>query len=173
MYSCLGKVIEKVASELLGRHYAEQETLHPHQFDARKKKSAVEAVATLVDTVEKTWADKQIVGALRMDIAAAFPSLSEKSLREEVRNVGVDENLVGWKFSFMRERRIQMVIDGHEEEEMEVTTGLPQGSAVSPILFIIYIREVHGAVEDKCDFTSISFVDGVRWLAKGRSVVKV
>ena len=108
-----------------------------------------------------------------MDIVAAFPSVAEKCLLRKMRKMRIDEDLVGWTPSFMRERRVKMVIDGHEEEEIGVTTGLPQGSAVSPILFVIYISEVHGAVEGKCNIDSISFVDDVTWIETGRSIPEV
>ena len=42
-----------------------------------------------------------------------------------------------------------MSVDGQDGPRTEVTTGLPQGSSVSPVLFAIYIAEIHGAVEDK------------------------
>lgn len=45
--------------------------------------------------------------------------------------------------------------------------------AVTPILFVLCISEVHGIVEGKCDVASISFVDDVTWIAKGRSIAEV
>ena len=89
----------------------------------------------------------------------------------KMRNMGLDENLVGWTSNFMTERRVQMVVDGQEGDEMEVTTGLPQGSAVSPILFAIYIAEVHEFVESRVPgVRALSFVDDVTWLAVGEDV---
>lgn len=159
--NCLGKVIEKVASEFLGQYCEEQETLRPHRFGSRKRNPAVETGASLVDIVEEAWADKQIVGALCMDIAAAFPGVVEKCLLRKLKNARTDEDLAGWASNLMGERRFKMVIEGQKEAEMEVTTGLPQGSTVSPTLFAIYISEVHDVVEDKCDIASISFIDDV------------
>lgn len=95
-----------------------------------------------------------------MDIAAAFLSVAEKYLLRKMRNMGNGQELVEWRSSFMRGCRVQMVYEGHEER-MKVTIGLPQGSAVSFILFVIYIGEVHDTVEDKCDVASVSFVDDV------------
>ena len=66
-----------------------------------------------------------------------------------------------------------MVIDGKEEEELEVTTGLPQGSSVSPILFIICVSGIHRAGEGEGIVRSPSFVDDVIWIAHGRSVREV
>ena len=86
--------------------------------------------------------------------------------------MGVDEEIVGWTGSFMQERRprVRMVIDGKEEEETEVTTGLPQGSLVSPILFIIYVSGVHQAGEGDGAVRSLSFVDDFPIIQKFRDL---
>ena len=65
-----------------------------------------------------------------MDVEAAFPSLARKCLVRRMREIKVDEDLVGWTDSLMQERRVRMVIDGVESEEPKVSTGLSQGSSV-------------------------------------------
>ena len=82
-----------------------------------------------------------------MDVAAAFPSVARGCLLKRLREMKVDEDIVGWTGSFMQDKRVKMVIDEKEEEEMAVTAGPPQGSSVSPILFIIYVSGVHRAGE--------------------------
>ena len=82
-----------------------------------------------------------------MDVAAAFPSVARGCLLKKMRRAGVDECLVRWTDSFMRDRRAIMSVDGQDGEPMDVTTGLPQGSPISPALFAIYIADIHGAVE--------------------------
>ena len=82
-----------------------------------------------------------------MDVAAAFPSFARGCLLRKMRNAKVDECLVRWTDSFMRDRRVIMSIDGQDSEEVGVTTGLPQGSPVSPVLFALYIAETYHAVE--------------------------
>ena len=77
----------------------------------------------------------------------------------------MDECLVRWTDSFMRDRRVIMSLDGQDGEEMAVTTGLPKGSPVSPVLFAIYITDIHQAVESQVeDSRGISFVDDVTWV---------
>jgi len=95
-------------------------------------------------------------------VAAAFPSVARECLMHKTRNMGLDENLVEWMSNFMTDRRVKMAVDRQEGGEMEVTTGLPQGSAVSPILFAIHIAEVHEFVESRVPgVRALSFVDDV------------
>lgn len=91
-----------------------------------------------------------------------------------MRNMGIDECLVQWMDSFMRDRRVTMTVDGQDSTPMEVTTGLPQGSPISPALFAIYIAEIHAAVESQVeDSRGISFVDDVTWVVEGGNVAEV
>lgn len=66
---------------------------------------------------------------------------------------------------------IQLVIDGHENKEREIETGIPQGSPVSPILFLIYISGVFDKLtEISPPVTSLSFVDDLGFISSGSSV---
>lgn len=67
-----------------------------------------------------------------------------------MRNMGLGECLVRWADSFMRDRRVIMSVDGQDGKPMEVT-GLPQGSPISPVLFALYIAEIHTAVESQVE----------------------
>ena len=91
-----------------------------------------------------------------------------------MRAIGIDEILVDWTETFMRDRRVIMSVDGQDDDPREVTTGLPQGSPISPALFAIYIADIHATVEGQVqDSRGISFVDAVTWLVEGRDVGEV
>ena len=79
-----------------------------------------------------------------MDVAAAFPSVARGCLLRKMREAGIDECLVKWTDSSMRDRRAIMSVDGQDGPPLEVTTGLPQGSPISPVLFEIYISQHQG-----------------------------
>ena len=109
-----------------------------------------------------------------MDVAAAFPSVARGCLLRKMRAMGIDEDLVGWTDSFMCDRRVIMSVGGQDDDPREVTTGLPQGSPISPALFAIYIADIHATVESQAqDSRGISFVDDVTWLVEGRDVGEV
>ena len=88
--------------------------------------------------------------------------------------IGIDGDLILWTASFLRERQVQLVIDGHLGPEQPVNSGLPQGSPVSPILFIIYIRGVFKAIEARVPgIRPLSFADDIGLIAQGSSVGQV
>lgn len=74
----------------------------------------------------------------------------------------------------MTDRKVQLVIDGHENNEREIETGIPQGSPVSPILFLIYISGVFEEVTRICPLaTSLSSIDDLGFIVSGSSVKEV
>ena len=158
--NCLGKIVEKVAADLISSHCEARGGFHPGQYGCRAKRSAVDAVGVAIAQVQEVWKRGVIAGAILMDVAAAFPSVARGCLLRKMRRAGVDECLVRWTDSFMRDRRVIMSVDGQDGQEMGVSTGLPQGSPVSPVLFALYIAEIHQAVESQVeDCRGISFVD--------------
>ena len=139
LLNCLGKMVEKVAAILISNHCEREGAFHPGQYGCRAQRSSTDAVGLAIARTQEAWSRKKIVGALLMDVASAFPSVARGCLLRKMRRAGVDEDLVRWTDSFMRDRSAVMSVDGQDGPAQEVTTGLPQGSPVSPVLFNLYI----------------------------------
>jgi hypothetical protein len=74
-----------------------------------------------------------------MDVKGAFDHVDPTRLVKRIREIGIDGDLIYWVTSFLMDRQVQLVINGHQGPEQPIYLGLPQGSPVSPILFIIYV----------------------------------
>ena len=138
---------------------------------ARKERSAIDAVSVLVHRVQESWEEKKLAGALFMDVKGAFDHVSRSQLLRRMIELGIDGDLVAWTRSFLIDRKIQIIIDGHENKEREIEAGIPQGSPVSPILFLIYISGVFDSVSESCpSVTDLSFVDDLGLIVSRSSV---
>ncbi len=174
LLNCMGKVVEQVVAKELSQYCEEYSKLHPGQMGGRRERSAIDAVATLLHTVQEKWQEKKLAGALFMDVKGAFDHVSRGQLLTRMIELGMDGDLVTWTGSFLTNRKVQLVIDGHDNKEKEIQTGIPQGSPVSPILFLIYISGVFDKVfETNPLVTSLSFVDDLGFIAAGSSVKEV
>jgi hypothetical protein len=174
LLNCLGKVVEKVVATMISDHCEREGTFHPGQYGSRKQRSAVDAVGVLMASVQESWSRGRVCGALCMDVEAAFPSVAKECLAKKMRAMRIDECLVRWMLDFMADRRVRMVVDGQEGDEMAVSTGLPQGSPVSPILFAIYMADIHQAVESRVTGArGISFVDDITWLVEADDIPRL
>ena len=168
LLNCLRKMAEKVAADLISRHCESSGGFQLGQYGCKAKRSAAGAVGMAIVQVQEAWSRGVTAGAALMDVAAAFPSVARGCLLRKLRETGVDKCLVRWADSFMRDRRVIMSVGGQDSDEMAVTTGLPRGSPVSPVLFTLYIADIHQAVESQVeDSRGISFVDDVTWIVEG------
>jgi len=173
LLNCLGKVVEKVAANAIAEECERRRLLHDRQFGCRKRRSAIDAVGRLMKKVEEAWRRGNTAAVLLMDVKGAFPHVAKGNLIKRIEEMGFEADLVRWVESFMEERRVIMSMDGKEGDSMDVETGVPQGSPVSPVLFVIYLSGLFGQVEDKekeCGSEGISFVDDVAWVVEGEDV---
>ena len=125
----------------------------------------------MVTYCDREWSQGRVVGALCMDVQAAFPSVNQRCLTRQLREQGIDEDLVRWTRDFMSERSVQMVIGGEEQQPIDATSGLPQGSPISPLLFALYMSGLHRFIDQQTqEVVTLSFVDDVTFLVSATSV---
>jgi hypothetical protein len=133
----MGKVMEKVVAELLAEEAERRGLLSDGQIGSRKRRSAIDAAAIMVDRAHAAWREGSVAGVLLMDIKAAFPSVGRGRLVHTMKGKGIDVDLRRWTASFLPDRTVEMVIKGNVMERHLVEAGIPQGSPVSLILFAI------------------------------------
>ena len=133
-----------------------------------------DAVACLIQEVFQGWGQKKLVGAAFIDVAGAFPNTDHTRLVERLGEIGLNGDLRRWVQSFLTDRKLLLVIDGHQGLEHPINSGIPQGSPVSPILWVIYISGVFEAIEAAAlGVRSLLFADNIGILASGSSVKEV
>jgi len=169
----MGKVVETVVAEPLSDEAKRRALLSDGQFGSRKKRSAIDAAAIMVDTVQASWKEDNIMGVLLMDIKAAFPSVARGWLIHAMKARQIDGDLIRWTKSFLSERRVETVIEGNVLQSHPVEAGVPQGSPVWPILFAIHTAGLIKWVEERAHAEGLSFVDDLRWVATGKDVNQV
>ena len=158
-------------ADLISLHCEAMNKFHPGQYGGRPQRSALDAVGVVMAQAQEAWKRGKVVGALMMDVAVAFPSVARGCLLRMLSATEVDKNLVDWVNSFMKERKVVMSVDGQEGEAKEVETGLPQGSPVSPVLFTVYMADIHGEVDAQVEgCRGISFVDDITWVVEGEDL---
>jgi hypothetical protein len=106
----MGKVVEKVIAELLSKEAERRGLLSDGQFGSRKRRSAIDAAAVIVDRAHAAWGEGNITGVLRMDIKAAFPSVVRGRLIHAMESKGINGDFIWWTTSFLSDRTVEMVI---------------------------------------------------------------
>jgi hypothetical protein len=81
-------------------------------------------VAKLIAITEKAWHQKELAGALFLDVKGAFDYVDQKQLRKRMLDLRIPKFLVNWTSSFLTERRVQLIIDRYLCETKEIQTGV-------------------------------------------------
>lgn len=157
LLNCLGKVSEKIMAYRLGELAETTDLIHPSQLGGRKKKSAIDAALLLTDWVQNMKKAGLRPTTLFLDIKGAYDYVSKNQLLTIMAEKGLPLSLIAFVKSFLNERQVRLAFDGEIEEFTEVNTGIPQGSPISPILFLIYISKLFSSNT----VFHISYVDDV------------
>lgn len=112
--------------------------MSPLHFGAIARRSAVDAAATLTHDVEKAWQEGEVLTALAFDIKGAFDTVTEKRLIARLWEQNIPLPIIRWIASFLTDRKAAIRLDGHIGSQEKVGIGVPQGSPVAPILFMLF-----------------------------------
>jgi len=148
LHSCMGKVVETVVAELLPEETERRGQLWNRQFGPRKARSAIDAVAIMVDSAHAARTNGCITAVLVMDIKSAFPSIAKGRLVNLLKVRHMDGDLIRWTGSFRSERTVEMIIEGNSMARHPVEAGVSQGSPMLPIFFVIYTPGLNEWVEE-------------------------
>jgi len=117
--------------------------LNPNQCGSLPGLSTYDAVLTLFNDVKTLQRPHLKVSSLFLDIKAGFDNIDNSTLARILREGGIPRYLVSWVSSFLGERSCTLVFQGAPGTPAPVNVGAPQGSPISPLLFLLYVSPLH------------------------------
>ena len=142
LLNCLGKISERILAKRLGIIAETKPLLHDSQLGGRKKKSAIDTVLLLTNEIEENRRKKKKTSVIFLDVRGAYDYVAKNRLLRIMIQLRLPHSLIRWVQSFMSNRRLRIAFDGQIQEFQDVEIGVPQGSPMSPILFLIYTRDI-------------------------------
>ena len=142
LLTAISKIIEKVVHIQLYTYFDKNKLLFVSQYGFRGEHSTELAALELVDRIHIDLDDKKCPVAVFMDLSKAFDTLDHNILLDKLSNYGVKGTELSWFHSYLTGRKQFVDIDGTQSELLDIKTGVPQGSILGPLLFLIYMNDI-------------------------------
>ena len=148
LLSTAGMVLERVVAMQIEEYFETNDLLGPFQFGFRKYKSTISELITLFDSLLEGKENRKEIMIILYDLSVAFDTVSHDILLEKLKIYGFDDMALKWMKSYLQDR-MQYVQVGEMKSKIRVTNvGTPQGSRLSPILFLCLMADMELWTED-------------------------
>ncbi|KAF9728557.1 zinc knuckle [Paraphaeosphaeria minitans] len=135
----LGKALESLVAERIAYLVEEYGLLPKTHFGARKQRATTHALSYLCEDVFKAWRGKKTLSLVSFDVKGAYNNVATEPEIRRLRQRQIPETIVRWVQDFCTERQACIVVNGTTTEVQRLPqAGLPQGSALAPILFLFF-----------------------------------
>jgi hypothetical protein len=172
LLSTLGKLLEAVVAERISFAVETYGLLPTNHFGAKKQRSAERALLLLQERIYTAWRGRKVVSLVSFDVKGVYNGVYKDRLLQWFMARGILSQVVNWVNAFCSGRTATIVVNGQASEVSELEqAGLPQGSPLSPILFLFFNADL---VQQRIDQNggAVAFVDDYTAWVVGKTAVE-
>jgi tetrahydromethanopterin S-methyltransferase subunit G len=156
LLSAFSKVIEKAVFIQLYKYFTDNNLFYQSQYGFRTQHSTELASLEITDIILKDIDNGKLPIGIFLDLSKAFDTLDHNIMLRKLNYYGIKGTELAWFKSYLSNRHQFVHFDGCDSPMLSISTGVPQGSILGPLLFIIYMNDIHNASNK---FHAILFAD--------------
>ena len=148
----VSKVLEKVVHHQVYKYLVDEKILSPVQFGFRPNLSTEVALIHFTDSILDNMDKGAVTGAVFLDLSKAFDTVNHSILFSKLSKAGLTDATITWFKSYLYQRIQVTRVDNATSSAKYVSVGVPQGSVLGPLLFILYVNDLPSCIK-KCKVT--------------------
>lgn len=172
LLSCLGKVLETVIARRLAYWAETHKIIAQGHMGGRRQHSTDDAFVILTSWIHSKWREGKIVSGLFLDVKSAYPSVNRHQLTHILNQKGCPAYLTQQIESYLEDRTTKLRLQDFISDDFHIQDGLPQGSPLSVMLYIIYNSSllIQSNINLQSSKISIGFIDDVNHLVANKDI---
>ena len=167
--SVVCRLLEKIIHKYIAFHIMNNNIISEAQHGFISGRSTQTQQLNFLNTLTQTFDNKIQMDIIYLDFSKAFDKVSHCKLMYVLNSLKIDFKITNWISNYLSGRTQTTVVEESFSNIVSVTSGVPQGSVLGPLLFVIFIQGLIEAINKKCKETTVyAFADDIKLLSTNK-----